>query len=269
MSGFLFLALLVEPLKATLADPISVTITAPQNLPQLRGQLIQDGNFAILREKQDGHSITFILDPLRTGSLPLTIDNETATVTITPYTIRPSLLKPEGPLPLIPPLPIPLNEKSSILLDELKESQWQNTLNEYHLKTISWRAVLLTLLLALGLPALIYFLGRQKLITPSKPSPKLRALAELEAIKRNPHLTPVERYKEVIQTLRYYLQDQFSLPSPHLTTEELLNQKNLPEKLKNNIQIWLHKADAIKFNEQTITLEETNQVLNAIVGWMT
>ena len=133
----------------------------------------------------------------------------------------------------------------------------------------------LYVLLALGLTALIFWIVKrkrswQKQKPPAEPKePWVIALESLEALKKKnwPAQGKVKEYYSALSDIiRRYIEAQFAISAPEMTTEEFLSSLNrshgMSDSQKAAIKEFLNSCDMVKFAKYGPQPEEMEESFN-------
>jgi hypothetical protein len=236
-------------------EPLTVTLTLAEGEKAdpglLRGNLLQQGKFLLLDEKQSGLVREYVLEPLEAGIFPISFYKigkgfgAVQFVEVKPFSAPSKPPLSATFLPLAPDIPLSLSSENLSALEKINDAQPERNLRLYNAKLFPWRFLLAVLALAALLPYLLY--RAMEYLKRPPPTPEEKAEKRLTDLKEK-QLSPEAFYIETANTLRDYIQDRYGVKAPYLTTEEFLVQAagnpsiDLPDLSK-----FLEEADLVKF----------------------
>lgn len=255
--GLLALIFTVSPTEITINETTTARVESekPLSVETLRAALLKTGEFLLIEEKVEklkgSTRYEWKLEPLRSGTLPLSLNDGGAfVVAVKPFDI-PAKLPDILPLPLDPHLPPDLSPENQALMAKITQSQPARNRRILNAKAFPWHELLFALAVILGGFAWIAYLDWKERNTPP-PTPEALALKALETLNQAEPASFAERIGETAEILRGYIQDKYRVMAPYLTTDEFLKASAEHPELKGEprrqLGLFLSLADQVKFS---------------------
>lgn len=258
MSLFLLaLIFTVSPTEISINEKITAAVESekPLSIEALRGELLKTGDFLLIEEKvdtlKDKTRYEWKLEPLRSGTLPLSLNEGGAFVVSVKAFESPARLPEISPLPTDPHLPPDLSLENQALLAKIEQSQPARNRRLLNAKAFPWHELFFALAVIVGGFAWAWYLDWKERHTPP-PTPEALALKALETLNQSQPTSFAERIGQTAEILRGYIQDKYRVMAPYLTTEEFLKASSLHPELsgepRRQLGLFLSLADQVKFS---------------------